>query len=239
MGHPMANRRSRVSPQDRCAKDCALPSGVPTGTLAPPQMRTAGRNSGRIWRVAHDCARSGIAGLGDQTGLDKRFATAPPTSIAGRDATEGGDEHGGVKSTSAVRAPASRTGPNGGTVSRGPPCDRRGAYAKPSTQPNPPFAARVCAAPSSPAHAAPLIGERAGMSGRIATEGGDEHAGVERRYAFALQPREPDRAARTVTRLATRPTEARTPKRVTEPPTDRRQLDLRPVLPQLRMLPKS
>jgi len=33
LGHPVATRRSRVSPQDRCAKACVSPGGIPTSTL--------------------------------------------------------------------------------------------------------------------------------------------------------------------------------------------------------------
>ena len=69
------------------------------------------------------------------------------------------------------------------------------------------------------ANDAPLIDERAATRGRSATEGGDERAGAKARYPFALQPREPDRTAGTVTRVAaTRPAEARTPKPSTHHP---------------------
>jgi hypothetical protein len=50
-GRPMVDRESRGSPQDRCAKKCVPPGGIPTSTLVPPPLRTAGHNGCRVSRV--------------------------------------------------------------------------------------------------------------------------------------------------------------------------------------------
>ena len=40
--------------------DCAQPGGIPTGTLAPSPLSTAGRSSDRIFRVAPGPMRRGL-----------------------------------------------------------------------------------------------------------------------------------------------------------------------------------
>jgi hypothetical protein len=72
------------------------------------------------------------------------------------------------------------------------------------------------------ANDAPLIGGRAAARGRSTIESGDEHVGVNRRYQFALQPREPARPAGTLSRSRVPDRLRRVredPARRTQPPT--------------------
>jgi hypothetical protein len=123
--------------------------------------------------------------------IDERAATR------GRISTECGDAHAGSKSASSVRAPAWRTF----TAKR-----RDQGRARWLVHP----AAFVAGSD------APLIGERAATRRRIATEGGDAHAGMKREAqrggrrrcarrcesaAFAFKPRERDLTSGTSKRV--------------------------------------
>ena len=108
-----------------------------------------------------------------------------------------------------VRAPASRTGSHGGSRARwAATCDARKQRSPFSQSPQPPPTIQterprrttrpgtrtlVGTPDRHPTPATtPHIGEHAAARGRVATEGGDEHAGAKRRYPFEGQPRAPD-----------------------------------------------
>jgi hypothetical protein len=89
---PVADRRSRVSPQDRCAKDCVSPGGIPIGTPGAvstencrpqPRQDLACRPGTDAQRIAHRCrwpavwpARRGLHG--NSASVTARF---PPTRL--------------------------------------------------------------------------------------------------------------------------------------------------------------
>jgi hypothetical protein len=120
----------------------------------------------------------------------RRAAHRRTRRTRGRVVTEGGDEHGGARRASYVRALASRTGSNAGDLTRWRPLDRlqrvRQTASKVALPDATEWAFRSRTRPPSSPATTRRASANAPQRGRSAIAGGDDHAGAKRATAIAV-----------------------------------------------------